>query len=98
MCLWEGGDPYEIESGTLDTIGRLEMMEGCDSLHEGGSPGSDAWDLAAAALKPILHGTYTKTLHYFPTEARVTGCICCLDDSQVTAVHLPITVLNQRDA
>ncbi|XP_034708802.1 carotenoid cleavage dioxygenase 7, chloroplastic [Vitis riparia] len=58
MCLWEGGDPYEIESGTLDTIGRLDMMEGCDSLHEGGSPGGDAWDLAAAALKPILHGVF----------------------------------------
>ena len=66
MCLWEGGDPYEIESGTLDTIGKVDMMDGCDPLHEGDSHAVDAWDLAAAALKPILHGRYTDIALFSP--------------------------------
>lgn len=59
MCLWEGGDPYEIESETLDTVGRVDVIDGCDSLHKDDRRARDSWDLAAAALKPILHGTYT---------------------------------------
>lgn len=53
LCLWEGGDPYEIESGTLDTIGQFQMMDGGDSL---GKNSKDIWDVAAEMLKPILYG------------------------------------------
>ncbi|CAK9146220.1 unnamed protein product [Ilex paraguariensis] len=30
FCLWEGGDPYEIESTTLETIGRSDIIEDDD--------------------------------------------------------------------
>ncbi|EXB37597.1 hypothetical protein L484_021802 [Morus notabilis] len=55
MCLWEGGDPYEIESGTLKTVGKVDVINGCDSSLEGVSEGGDVWDLAARLLKPILY-------------------------------------------
>ncbi|GMN56354.1 hypothetical protein TIFTF001_025480 [Ficus carica] len=55
MCLWEGGDPYEIESGTLRTIGKVDVIDGCDSSTEGVAVGGDVWDLAARLLKPILY-------------------------------------------
>ncbi|KAL9464608.1 hypothetical protein AB3S75_002249 [Citrus x aurantiifolia] len=55
LCLWEGGDPYEIESGTLDTIGQFQMMDGGDSS---GKNSKDIWDVAAEMLKPILYGVF----------------------------------------
>ncbi|CAK7347820.1 unnamed protein product [Dovyalis caffra] len=58
LCLWEGGDPYEIESGTLDTIGRFGMINRCDLLMDSGSNGGDMWDIAAGLLKPILYGMF----------------------------------------
>lgn len=61
LCMWEGGEPYEMESGTLDTIGRYNMMDGCDlDDHEDEENPSDhdVWDVAASLLKPILYGTY----------------------------------------
>lgn len=60
LCLWEGGDPYEIESGTLNTLGRFNMMDGCDSETESDNKAGDAWDVAAQLLKPILDGTRWK--------------------------------------
>ncbi|XP_010544591.1 PREDICTED: carotenoid cleavage dioxygenase 7, chloroplastic [Tarenaya hassleriana] len=56
LCLWEGGEPYEIESETLDTIGRSDVINGCDFSPE--NCASDAWDTAAKLLKPILNGVF----------------------------------------
>lgn len=58
LCLWEGGDPYEIQSGTLDTVGRFTMMDGSDLEHHDSHRGHDAWELAGRMLKPVLYGTY----------------------------------------
>ncbi|KAF7825222.1 carotenoid cleavage dioxygenase 7, chloroplastic [Senna tora] len=58
LCLWEGGDPYEIESGTLDTVGRFDMIDGCDSREDERSHGGDAWEFAAGLLKPLLYGVF----------------------------------------
>lgn len=59
LCLWEGGDPYEIESETLDTVGRVNTIDGCDLKQEKSNHGGDdAWELAARLLKPVLYGTY----------------------------------------
>ncbi|KAJ6872532.1 hypothetical protein NC651_031602 [Populus alba x Populus x berolinensis] len=58
LCLWEGGDPYEIELGTLDTTGRFDMIDGCDSSMDNRSNGGDTWDIAAGLLKPILYGVF----------------------------------------
>ncbi|KVH91225.1 Carotenoid oxygenase, partial [Cynara cardunculus var. scolymus] len=61
FCLWEGGAPYEIESGSLDTIGKFDLINGddgsCrsddgDAVVEGGGR---LLDLAASILKPILY-------------------------------------------
>ncbi|KAK9910943.1 hypothetical protein M0R45_034877 [Rubus argutus] len=59
LCLWEGGDPYEIESETLDTVGKVKLMDGCDSVVECGSGGGGGvLDVAARLLKPILYGVF----------------------------------------
>lgn len=64
FCLWEGGDPYEIDSASLDTVGKFELIA---SVHESSSSSSpteetgkftaDFWNVAAEILKPILYGT-----------------------------------------
>nr|AKM06055.1 CCD7 [Jatropha curcas] len=53
-----GGNPYEIESGTLDTIGRFDLVDGCDSLMDDANNTADVWDIAAGLLKPILYGVF----------------------------------------
>ncbi|KAL6124482.1 hypothetical protein ACLB2K_076994 [Fragaria x ananassa] len=58
LCLWEGGDPYEIEPETLDTVGKVSLMEGCDLAVETGGRGGGVWDVAARLLKPILYGVF----------------------------------------
>lgn len=59
LCLWEGGEPYEIQSGSLDTVGRFDLINGCDSAVGGGKNSGDIWDVAAGLLKPILYGMYS---------------------------------------
>ncbi|KAJ3680610.1 hypothetical protein LUZ60_016888 [Juncus effusus] len=68
FCLWEGGDPYEIDPRSLDTIGLIDLMDkDVDSMVN-----NDEWkrglmgkgikgfglDIAACLLKPILHGVF----------------------------------------
>ncbi|CAN1315400.1 Carotenoid cleavage dioxygenase 7, chloroplastic [Linum perenne] len=53
LCLWEGGDPYEIHPRTLDTVGRFGLID--NQLVAG--PG-DVWDFAAGLLKPVLYGLF----------------------------------------
>lgn len=61
MCLWEGGEPYEIESRTLETLGKVDVIYGGrDPSASGGGLKADVWDVAAAMLKPILYGTYIR--------------------------------------
>ncbi|KAI4374228.1 hypothetical protein MLD38_012243 [Melastoma candidum] len=60
LCLWEGGDPYEIDPLTLDTVGKFEVINSRDTMaFPGHSPRvSNPLDLAAAMLKPILFGVF----------------------------------------
>lgn len=68
LCLWEGGDPYEIESGSLDTVGRFfDIVNGGDQWkkeddddddEEEGFRKMNVLDLAAEILKPILYGKH----------------------------------------
>ncbi|XP_004513935.1 carotenoid cleavage dioxygenase 7, chloroplastic [Cicer arietinum] len=58
LCMWEGGNPYEIESGTLDTIGKFNMMDGCDMEDHEENHGGDVWEVAANLIKPILYGIF----------------------------------------
>lgn len=59
LCLWEGGDPYEIESGTLDTLGKFQVIEGCHSSPRSRTTNLSDYmtDVAANFIKPILYGT-----------------------------------------
>lgn len=65
FCLWEGGDPYEIESKTLNTVGKFKLVD--DDGDRKTSPENDVdggegrfrasfLDVAARILKPILYG------------------------------------------
>lgn len=59
FCLWEGGDPYEIQPQTLDTLGRFDVVGGGgrNMLPESEeSFRADFVDVAARILKPILYG------------------------------------------
>ncbi|XP_054785280.1 carotenoid cleavage dioxygenase 7, chloroplastic [Prosopis cineraria] len=58
LCFWEGGDPYEIESGTLDTVGQFNMIDGSDSNQGKTNLDGDAWEFAAGLLKPLLYGVF----------------------------------------
>ncbi|PIM98083.1 9-cis-beta-carotene 9',10'-cleaving dioxygenase [Handroanthus impetiginosus] len=64
FCLWEGGDPYEIEAQTLDTVGRFNVVaSGRMSAPEVGSDDGERFrgdflDLAAQILKPLLYGVF----------------------------------------
>ncbi|KAG8391562.1 hypothetical protein BUALT_Bualt01G0200500 [Buddleja alternifolia] len=64
FCLWEGGDPYEIESQTLNTVGRFKIVDDLNMSPEnvvdddGERFRADFLDVAAQILKPILHGVF----------------------------------------
>ncbi|KAJ8748842.1 hypothetical protein K2173_013273 [Erythroxylum novogranatense] len=59
LCLWEGGDPYEIESGTLDTIGKLNMINAHEkSTADDVINGGDVLAVAAGLLKPVLRDVF----------------------------------------
>ncbi|PKA64156.1 Carotenoid cleavage dioxygenase 7, chloroplastic [Apostasia shenzhenica] len=65
LCLWEGGDPYEIDPTTLETIGAIDLVgdgeDGCRSWRgwppAGGVAGvaDVGMNIAAGLLRPILH-------------------------------------------
>ncbi|KAG6501773.1 carotenoid cleavage dioxygenase 7, chloroplastic-like isoform X1 [Zingiber officinale] len=64
MCLWEGGDPYEIDPATLDTVGPADLLgsyrvePGRRQDGGGGGLGSVAVEIAARLLKPVLRGIF----------------------------------------
>ncbi|VYS55566.1 unnamed protein product [Arabidopsis thaliana] len=79
LCLWEGGEPYEIESGSLDTVGRFNVENnGCESCDDDDSSdrdlsGHDIWDTAADLLKPILQGVFKMPPKRFLSHYKVDG-------------------------
>ncbi|KAH6817774.1 carotenoid cleavage dioxygenase 7, partial [Perilla frutescens var. frutescens] len=62
FCLWEGGDPYEIEAQTLDTLGRFNLVGGRKMSPAVDDDGNrfipDFVDVAARIMKPILYGVF----------------------------------------
>lgn len=68
MCMWNGGDPYEIDPRSLDTVGPMDLA-GRERL-DGDRPAKDRWwemagawdkaglgvDVATHFLKPVVHG------------------------------------------
>ncbi|KAL3516906.1 hypothetical protein ACH5RR_023808 [Cinchona calisaya] len=78
FCLWEGGDPYEIDSITLDTIGKFDLINGNHKYllqdDQNLAPKLDVWDVAAQILKPILYGVFKmppkRLLSHYKIDAR----------------------------
>ncbi|KAI9165169.1 hypothetical protein LWI28_008960 [Acer negundo] len=67
LCLWEGGTPYEIESRSLDTVDRFDLVQDKNSDSDSDqSWGGDMWSLAAKVLKPILCGSMGAVGGLFP--------------------------------
>ncbi|XP_010264426.2 PREDICTED: carotenoid cleavage dioxygenase 7, chloroplastic [Nelumbo nucifera] len=59
LCMWEGGNPYELETETLDTVGRFDFDVTDDSnLSSKRGFSGGFWDFAACLLKPILYGVF----------------------------------------
>ncbi|PHT60725.1 Carotenoid cleavage dioxygenase 7, chloroplastic [Capsicum baccatum] len=64
FCLWEGGDPYEIDSKTLSTVGKFELVKNSDQslpVEDSKKFNGDFLDVAAQILKPILYGVFKMT-------------------------------------
>nr|XP_007140782.1 hypothetical protein PHAVU_008G141600g [Phaseolus vulgaris]ESW12776.1 hypothetical protein PHAVU_008G141600g [Phaseolus vulgaris] len=74
LCMWEGGEPYEIQAGTLDTIGQYNIMDGVDLEDHDESRGGDVWEFAANLLKPILYGVFKmpprRLLSHYKVDSR----------------------------
>ncbi|KAG9452200.1 hypothetical protein H6P81_005104 [Aristolochia fimbriata] len=73
LCLWEGGAPYEIEQGTLDTLGLFDMIEAPVTDPIPGPPDL-LLNIATRFLKPILHGVFQmppkRLLSHYKIDAR----------------------------
>ncbi|CAA3015460.1 carotenoid cleavage dioxygenase 7, chloroplastic [Olea europaea subsp. europaea] len=75
FCLWEGGDPYEIETRTLDTVGKFDVIKD-DQKKNSDDRGFkvDVWGVAAEILKPILYGVFNmppkRLLSHYKIDAR----------------------------
>ncbi|KAL3814979.1 hypothetical protein ACJIZ3_016247 [Penstemon smallii] len=78
FCLWEGGDPYEIDARTLTTLGKFNIVN--DHHHHRNKIiparrfGPEFLDVAAAILKPILYGVFKmppkRFLSHYKIDAR----------------------------
>ncbi|XP_068650744.1 carotenoid cleavage dioxygenase 7, chloroplastic [Aristolochia californica] len=77
LCLWEGGFPYEIAQGTLDTIGLFDVIDAQDlpvqDRVDRGWPNLFL-DIATRFLKPVLHGVFQmppkRLLSHYKIDAR----------------------------
>ncbi|KAL0923752.1 hypothetical protein M5K25_007822 [Dendrobium thyrsiflorum] len=62
LCLWEGGEPYEIDGRTMETIGAVDLIGDGDgdevSRRRWRRFGEVGLDLAAALLRPVLYGVF----------------------------------------
>ncbi|KAH7687607.1 9-cis-beta-carotene 9'10'-cleaving dioxygenase protein, partial [Dioscorea alata] len=66
LCLWEGGDPYEIDPKTLGTIGTVDLIGDPDPKAGDHRLRPGEWrdfrdfviNVAAQLLKPILRGVF----------------------------------------
>ncbi|KAG6432319.1 hypothetical protein SASPL_103894 [Salvia splendens] len=60
FCLWEGGDPYEIEPRSLETVGRFDLAAGkrIKAGDDDGTVRAKLLDVAARVLKPLLYGVF----------------------------------------
>nr|XP_043630874.1 carotenoid cleavage dioxygenase 7, chloroplastic [Erigeron canadensis] len=68
FCLWEGGEPYEVDPTSLDTIGKFDLINGVvdGSSSTPSNPDYDCnmggvdvvLDVATSVLKPILYGIF----------------------------------------
>lgn len=78
LCLWEGGEPYELDPALLDTVGPSDVVgQGVNGDHEGTAARTNGvyrladlgLDAAAALLKPVLHGEWP---HSAPPTSEMT--------------------------
>ncbi|CAA7391627.1 unnamed protein product [Spirodela intermedia] len=84
LCLWEGGEPYELDRKTLDTVGLFDVVDkGMKTESRNGEEMAADWlrrlgelglDVAAALLKPLLHGVFKmpekRLLSHYRVDAR----------------------------
>ncbi|WCJ22958.1 Carotenoid cleavage dioxygenase 7 chloroplastic [Euphorbia peplus] len=96
LSMWEGGIPYEIESATLDTIGRFDMIDNRDLVMDGENKknGGDFWDFAASLLKPMLYDVFKMSpkrllSHYKldPKRSRLLTMSCNAEDMLLPRSH-----------
>ncbi|CAI9786031.1 unnamed protein product [Fraxinus pennsylvanica] len=82
FCLWDGGDPYEIESKMLDTVGEFDVVKDDQKKNSGdrGFKVVDVWDVAAEILKPILYGKLVN-------NRAMVACLT-INYPQIKAAHL----------
>ncbi|WVZ86629.1 hypothetical protein U9M48_033382 [Paspalum notatum var. saurae] len=87
LCLWEGGEPYELDPRTLETIGPFDIL-GLGGGGDGASARDSSchglrrrrpWlheagiDVAAHLLRPVLSGLYS-----LPSITDSSGSLLCM--------------------
>ncbi|CAH9097971.1 unnamed protein product [Cuscuta epithymum] len=76
FCLWEGGDPYEIDSTSLQTIGKFKLVNNNTNsvAHKTPKPHmANFWDVAAQILRPILYGVFKMSPKRFLSHYKIDG-------------------------
>ncbi|KAK8964219.1 hypothetical protein KSP40_PGU000802 [Platanthera guangdongensis] len=80
MCLWEGGDPYEIDASTMETIGTVDLIGESGEKERsrrrrvgGGGFRETAVDLATALLRPVLHGVFNMPAKRLLSHYKIDG-------------------------
>ncbi|KAG0458948.1 hypothetical protein HPP92_022076 [Vanilla planifolia] len=60
FCLWEGGNPYEIDPNSMETMGAVDLVgEAKDNMtRREALPRDVALDVAAAVIRPVLYGIF----------------------------------------
>ncbi|NP_001284427.1 carotenoid cleavage dioxygenase 7, chloroplastic [Cucumis melo] len=97
LCLWEGGDPYEIRPEDLDTVGKFSAFDGGgdhDSPSRGGTYDGGFWRFAAELLKPVLYGVFKmppkRLLSHYKVDAqrnRLLIMSCNAEDMLLPTSH-----------
>lgn len=68
LCLWEGGEPYEIEPQTLSTVGKYNVVQGQKVLQEE-PPTSDTFENYDVVGGPkMLRENDSHGGHQFPAD------------------------------
>ncbi|KAL8140411.1 hypothetical protein V2J09_006432 [Rumex salicifolius] len=95
FCLWEGGAPYELQPGSLETLGRFDLINDDDLVDNNRPWAGDLLTVVATLLKPILYGIFKmpmkRILSHYKIDVqrqRLLVMACNAEDMLLPRSHL----------